>query len=126
MRTEKFFVPWEPPSFNLIWAGMHWLKRKKIADTGHKACLVARRIRPFWQPVVISFQAVAGPGKRRYDVCNYAVGNKVIVDGLVQLGVLGGDWVDNLTETRTLVPIRGPESGVWVTIEECRSDIDDE
>lgn len=125
MRTERFFIPWEPPSFNLVWAGMHWRSRKRIADAGHKACLVARQIRPFWRPVTISFQPVAGAKKRRYDCCNYAVGNKVIVDGLVKLGVLGGDWIDNLKETRTLLPTRGKESGVWVTIEEWEAAADE-
>lgn len=119
MREERFFVPWEPPSFNEIWAGKHWAARKKIADAGHKACLVARLIRPFWQPVKIIFQPVAGPGKRRYDCCNYAVGNKVIVDGLVSLGVLGGDWIENVQGVETLPATRGKQSGVWVTLREC-------
>jgi len=118
VRQERVFIPWEGPSLNKIWAGMHWAKRKDIADTGHRACLVARGLKPFIGAVKITFQPVAGPRKRRYDCCNYALTNKVIVDGLVRMKVLTDDWIDNVKGTETLAAVRGERSGTWVAITE--------
>jgi len=82
------------------------------------ACLDARGIEPFTRAVRITFQPVAGPRKRRYDCCNYAATNKVIVDGLVRMKVLTDDWIDNVKGVETLPAVRGERSGTWVTITE--------
>lgn len=102
-RTVIIFVPWIGPSMNKIWAGCHWSARKKIADAGHKAVIVAlskyssialgfdenARPNPFTGPVSLEYTPYhAG---RHYDLSNYAVTCKAIEDGLVLSGFLSGD-----------------------------------
>lgn len=116
MYEAKVFIPWLGPSMNRLWSGVHWAQRKKWADEAHKACLVAKDIGQFDVPVSLVFQPVHGKGRRRLDCSNYAVTNKGIEDGLVRAGVLQDDTFSHVVSVQTLAPIRGDESGVWVTI----------
>lgn len=119
LRTEQIYIPWMGPSLNQIWAGVHWRKRKMIADDGHRACLVAKHIKTFRRPVRLTFQPeVKG---RAYDCCNYALTNKVIVDGLVMIGVLIDDTPVYVHGVETLTPRKAKHPGMWVTILECES-----
>lgn len=116
MREARVFIPWLGPSMNKIWAGMHWAKRKKIADEAHEACMAAWDIDPFEVPVSLIFQPVHGKGRRRTDCTNYAVSVKGIEDGLVSSGVLQDDSFRHVVSMQILAPIQGRETGMWVTI----------
>lgn len=118
-RIERVYVPWIGPSMNTIWAGVSWHKRKQIADAGHKACWPLKLIKPFSNPVKLAFQPVVKG--RRYDCCNYALTNKVIVDGMVRCGLLKDDTNKYVLGVETLVPEKGNQSGVWITITEILS-----
>lgn len=90
-RIEVIDVPWIGPSLNKIWAGVHWSKRKKIADEAHQAVLVAiRNVVPFTGPVTLAYFPFIGKGKR-YDLTNYAVTIKGIEDGLVGYKIIESD-----------------------------------
>lgn len=85
-------VPWIGPSTNKIWAGVHWRKRKQIAEEAHKATYLAvkqQKIKPALCAVVLEF--TPNHKGRHYDVSNYSLTCKGIEDGLVQCGVLNGD-----------------------------------
>ena len=116
VRVEQVLIPWLGPSLNKIWAGMHWAKRKKIADEGHLACLVARTIPKFEGAVHLEFQPMVSG--RRLDIVNYAVTIKVIEDGLVNLGILRQDGANDVLSHRTYPPKKAKESGMLVTIRE--------
>jgi len=70
------------PSWNIIYAGVHYTKRKRIADTIHG--LVRAEIEPDWpmfvRPVAITVEAHF-KGKRALDPCN--VPAKLYIDGLL-------------------------------------------
>lgn len=117
LRTEEIYIPWVGPSLNKVWAGVHWRKRKMIADEGHKACLVALAVKTFQRPVRIVFQPESKG--RLFDCCNYALTNKVIVDGLVMIGVLIDDTPVYVKGVETLTPRKAKQAGMWVTISEC-------
>lgn len=116
MTQARVFIPWLGPTLNEIWSGMHWAKRNKIARQAHVACLVAKHIPVFTEPVSLVFQPQHGKGRRRLDCTNYAVTQKALEDGLVHVGVLPGDSFHEVISVQTLAPIRGYESGMWITI----------
>lgn len=110
----EVFIPWVGPSLNVIWAGMHWAKRKKIADEGHLACLVARKLVLPWECVRLEFEPQICKG-RLYDCTNYALTAKVIEDGLVSVGVLQGDTAKHVARVTLCQPQRTKgESGMIV------------
>lgn len=111
--TVEIFIPWVGPSLNKIWAGMHWAKRKKIADEGHIACLVAKGFVVPWDRVRLDFIPHIPKG-RLFDCTNYAVSAKVIEDGLVALGVLDGDDIRSVAGVYLAPPVRGEELGTLV------------
>lgn len=117
MRTESILIPWLGPSLNSVYAGKHWSVRKKVADEGHKACLVARTVKPFSVPVSLYFQPVLGKGVRTLDCSNYALAAKIIEDGLVRCGVLKDDTPQYVRSIAILAPERGKQTGMKVTIE---------
>lgn len=116
MNEGRVFIPWLGPSMNKLWAGVHWAKRKKIADEAHAACLVAKRLGRYDVPVSLVFQPVHGKGRRRTDCSNYAVSCKSLEDGLVHAGVLADDSFNHVVSVQTLAPVRGDETGMWITI----------
>ncbi|WP_423820855.1 hypothetical protein V5738_10985 [Salinisphaera sp. SPP-AMP-43] len=122
MREERIFIPWLGPTLNQIWAGMHWAKRNKIAHQAHKACLAAPDLAQFTTPVSLVFQPQHGKGRRRLDCTNYAVTQKAIEDGLVEAGILPGDSFSEVVSVKTEAPIRGDETGIWVTITAAAAD----
>ena len=80
-----------------MYAGIHWAKRKKLADDIHKfVCHTVRQ--QCWEivipnPVKITFHIYL-KDKRKRDVDNFAV--KFIIDGLVKSGILLGDDIDHI------------------------------
>jgi len=87
---EQIEVPWVGPTMNKIWAGIHWRKRKEIADDAHLAVRAAINGKKRFQgPVTIDYYPfIKG---RRYDLTNYALTCKGIEDGLVLCGIIQGD-----------------------------------
>lgn len=120
LRSETLWVPWLGPSGNKIWAGMHFAKRRKIADEGHLAVLASsQKVNPFNNPVSLFFQPVVKSPARMFDWLNYFATIKPIEDGMVSQGIIPDDnhkWVKMGT---IAAPIRGEESGVFVTISEA-------
>jgi hypothetical protein len=118
-RTETLFIPWIGPSGNKIWAGMHFAKRKKIADEGHLAVLAAsQKVVPFDKPVSLYFQPIVKSPARMFDWLNYFATVKPIEDGMVRQGILHDDNYKWVTRGTIAAPQRGKESGVIVTISE--------
>jgi len=91
-------IDWMGPSTNAIYAGMHWQKRKRIADEAHLATKIAARgCRMAVSAVSISFQPMIRG--RCYDTSNHSFAAKCIEDGLVRAGVLPDDtnrWVKRI------------------------------
>lgn len=112
MKVEVF-VPWVGPSTNKVWAGIHWAKRKKIADEGHFACLVVKGLKLPWGKVNLEFIPHIPKG-RLYDSSNYSVSAKVIEDGLVECGVLKGDSVKHVAGVLLSPPVRGKDRGTLI------------
>ena len=122
MRREEIFIPWRGPTLNEIYSGMDWRKRKRIADAGHLACIVARKIPEFTAPVSLTFVPIIKKGERSLDCSNYAFSAKVIEDGLVKYNVLGGDSNKHVQGFTILPPIRTGEFGMRVIIEEIQGE----
>ena len=119
---QQFFIPGVFPSENqwLGWAKKHWAVYKKEHDA-HKqrvliALLQARISAPPTYPVVLIFRWVEKHARR--DLDNVAAGGrKVIIDGLVEGGVVPDDtrrYVCGFTDEFPVPDKTKP--GVWVTI----------
>ena len=105
MRIEIIKAPYVGPSLNKIYAGIHWTKRKRHADDAHLAIkAVQKGVKPFTKPVSLDFQPMHKG--RGYDVSNYAYSVKLLEDGLVQAGILGGDSVKFVTRIVIHQPIK--------------------
>ena len=123
-RSETFFVPWVGPSFNIIWAGVHWSKRKKIATAGKQETWEALRSAgikdTFQHPVNLVFTPVIGPkdkGTKR-DATNYIVATKVIEDALVTGKILEDDAPEYVYSIKIMAPEIGEQKGMRVKIYE--------
>lgn len=115
----EFFVPWLGGSTNDYYTGMHWNERKKEADAGHLATLVAVRqekIPPQPAPVHLVFAPIVGKGVRRLDPSNYSIMAKIIEDGLIRAGTIEGDGPDQVLSILHVTPQRGEHSGVMVKV----------
>lgn len=91
-----------PPTSNKIWAGVHWAKRKQIADTWHVLFYDALRTvdipRPLpnrGEPYQIHCTLFC---KRRRDADNGWVGLKLFQDTLVKYGYLPDDNSDYIND----------------------------
>jgi len=100
---------------NKLWPGVHWAKRKKWRDEGHKACRVIQ-CDPINHPVKLIFTPVLSGRKRGYDCSNYAVTAKVIEDALVEKGILTDDTNKYVRSVTLNAPVRGDETGMEVEI----------
>lgn len=90
MRVEVLQVPWIGPSLNVIWSGVHWKVRARVAEDAHWAVKsIARGVKVFTKPVNIEF--TPKHRERHFDPTNYAVTAKAIEDGMVLAGILAGD-----------------------------------
>ena len=114
-RTVIIEIPWIGPTLNKIWAGAHWTTRRKLSKYGHDiTCIYAKRVKPFTNPVHITFQPIV-TGKF-FDASNYALTAKIIEDGLVLCGVLEGDSPEFVKSIRLMAPIKGSEKKTKVSI----------
>lgn len=121
MRSVTIFIPLIPPSLNSVYAGIHWRKRKKLADDMHRAThAAAQGVEHFTGPVELRLQARLGKGKRAYDCSNYALGFKMAEDAIVRAGVLRGDESDKVVRVVIDAPVvdRKQPSGLMMTIME--------
>lgn len=79
-------------STNAIYAGMHWGKRKKIADVYHQSLLEHRKLRVTDFPVEITF--IFSFRKKPLDTSNCSFMAKCLEDALVQNEILPNDTID--------------------------------
>ena len=116
-RTAIIEIPWIGPTLNKVWAGVHWTSRRNIARQGHEmTCVYAKRIRPFENPVHITFQPIV-TGKF-FDASNYMLTAKIIEDGLVKCGVLEDDGPKFVLSVKLLAPIKGKQTKMKVSMRE--------
>ena len=108
---QSFCIPDVGPSANTIYAGMHWRKRKAIADTWHLLVRVWVRkygIHPVDGLVDIQIECWFGPGRKAFDSSNCSFTLKLIEDGLVAAKILKGDgpqyvgWVNGRSVPRQI------------------------
>lgn len=79
----------EKVSTNAIYGGLHWSKRKKLADLFHEALIEYRKTQIVEYPVDINY-VFSFKGKL-LDTTNCTYMAKMFEDGLVKNGVLKGD-----------------------------------
>lgn len=84
----KIPIP-EKVSTNSIYAGMHWAKRKKLADLYHQSLLEYRKTQIVEYPVDINY-IFSFKGKL-LDTTNCTYMAKMLEDGLVKNGILKAD-----------------------------------
>lgn len=123
LRVERIFIEYMGPTLNSIYAGVHWSKRNKEAEIGHRAVSLVK-VSPFAKPVILTFQPVVGKGGRIRDCSNYSYTAKIIEDGLVQGGVIENDTPEFVQGFAIDAPVvdRSRASGMWVTIKEVDCD----
>lgn len=80
----------EKVSLNAIYAGMHWRRRKELADLYHEEVLELKgKLKVEEYPVLITYEWHFV--KNALDSLNCAYMSKMIEDGLVKVGVLEND-----------------------------------
>lgn len=95
MLTIKVPLP-EKVSLNAIYGGLHWSKRKNLADLYHSYFIPFRKSRIDIFPVTLSF--VFKFKGRLLDVSNCAYMVKLIEDALVVNGILPSDTVHHVSK----------------------------
>lgn len=82
----------EKVSMNNIYSGMHWKKRKELADLYHNEFLeLKRKVKVVKYPVVIHYNWHFI--KNALDTLNCAFMSKMLEDGMVHVGILEDDSV---------------------------------
>lgn len=117
----RIFVPYLGPSTNVIYAGIHWAKRKKAKDDATKATLAAVRqagLSLMEGQVDLVFRPRLGKGVRRRDTSNNSMSAKLIEDALVKAGVLADDTEDCVRRVihEPAEIDRKAKTGTWVTL----------
>ena len=120
MRCEYFYVPYQGPSTNSIYAGKHWIERKQDKDKAREVVAAAVSTELFECPVALQFVPVIGRGARSRDLSNYTYAIKLIEDGLVAAGVLRDDTNEYVQSIRIYEPVvdRGREPGFVLAVRE--------
>lgn len=103
----------EKVSTNKLYAGVHWGKRKKLADLYHMSLLEYRNKNIEAYPVTLSF--VFNWKSRALDCTNVAMMAKLLEDALVGMGVLKDDNPQYVQEV-SLVSQKGKEDTVDIYI----------
>lgn len=118
----RLFIEYLGPSTNAIYAGLHWVKRKKAKDDAVIAVKAAINKADIAWPVVdrvdLVFTPQLGKGVRKRDTSNNSMTAKLIEDALVKCGLLVDDtdeYVRNVTNTPAVIDRKG-DTGVWVEI----------
>jgi hypothetical protein len=120
IRHEPFFIPWMAPSLN-AWRGTNRYKQSSIAEDGHKAACVAKKLKVNG-PCKIVFIPQHKRTSHFRDKVNYAPTIKAIEDGLVKRGVLLDDDHHHVIAHETRSAVKGKEVGMWVQIIEYHRD----
>ena len=108
----------EKVSTNKIYAGMHFMKRKALADLYHGEVLELKgKLKVAKYPVVILYDWHWT--KKPLDSLNCAFMSKMLEDGLVVAGVLEDDSAEHVRESRlrTQKSDKYPHDTVVITIE---------
>jgi hypothetical protein len=100
----------EKVSTNAIYAGMHWAKRKRLADLYHRA-LIEHRLTRIPTPANLTF-TFTFKGKL-LDCTNVAFMAKLLEDGMVQWGILPGDAPDQVASVKLRV-LKGTKDTVSI------------
>jgi hypothetical protein len=95
-RLLTITIPAIAPSANAFYAGMHPMKRRKLADQWHNLvgwCLEDQKVASYTlgYPVRIVCRCYFAAGDRRVDADNLFPTAKLIVDSLVRARVLEND-----------------------------------
>lgn len=103
----------EKVSANAIYAGMHWAKRKKLADLYHSYFIQYRNIKVTEYPVEMSFIFTFKGALLDVSNCSYMI--KMIEDALVLNGILQGDTLEFVQSITTIVK-KGKKDEVEILI----------
>jgi Holliday junction resolvase RusA-like endonuclease len=104
-------------SANLFYSGVHWSKRKKVADYWHElvylSCL-EQKIKPVKSyPITINYACLV-KNKRR-DIDNIMATIKLINDGLKYAGIIKDDSISYVNEINIKV-IAGNKDNIILSI----------
>lgn len=108
MRSEVFYIPYQGPSTNAIYAGQHWSRRKQAKDEAREIVLAHVSTDPFTDPVSLQFVPLIGKGARSRDLSNYSYGIKLVEDCLVAAGILVDDTERYVQSIRVYQPVKDP------------------
>ena len=124
MRSEVFYIPYQGPSTNAIYAGQHWSRRQQAKDEAREVVLAHVSTEPFSDPVALQFVPVIGKGGRARDLSNYSYGIKLIEDSLVASGILVDDTDRYVQSIRVFQPVKdaGREPGFILRIAEVAAE----
>lgn len=100
MRDERFYLPYQGPSTNEIYGGVHWYLRMQHKNAARTAVQEHIDTDLFENPVTLHFVPIVGRRGRRRDLTNYTYGIKLIEDGLVEAGVLADDTQSHVRSVR--------------------------
>lgn len=87
----------EKISSNATYAGLHWARRKKVADLYHSSMLQFRKLKVTEYPVEISY--VFTFKRNPLDSTNCGTMAKLVEDGMVRCGILEDDDWKHVTST---------------------------
>ncbi len=128
-RKLSFTVTGHPVTWNLFYAGVHWSRRKRLADRWRWAVLATVREVTDARPVAVVTPArlsvvVHYERGKRFDLDN--VWLKPLLDVLVQEGIIPDDNVDHIREIHlSAIPAAHPALTVTLeTITEHRQPLD--
>lgn len=99
-------INWIGPSTNALYSGMHWTKRKKIADEGH--LMVASAVHGKCTDLPVHLTLTPHGGRKR-DIDNFSFTVKVIIDGLVKAGWLPDDTDEYISGITILSHVKSKE-----------------
>lgn len=126
MEKVVLYIPLRPVSNNRFYSGMHWGKRKALADRWHVAVWVALQAAGLggvrFERCRITVTALYADRRHLIDPDNLCA--KVVIDGLVRAGLLPDDAPEHVEEVvlrvRVIKPDEapGPVPGVQVEVEE--------
>lgn len=103
----------EKVSSNAIYSGMHWAKRKALADLYHNSLIEYRNERITDYPVTLSF--IFNWKSRALDCSNTFFCAKLLEDALVQMGVLKDDSPQYVFEV-SVISQKGERDEVTILI----------
>lgn len=124
MRDERFYLPYQGPSTNQLYSGVHWCVRMRNKEEAQAAVDEHIDTDLFENPVSLHFVPVVGKRGRLRDLSNYTYGIKLVEDSLVGSGVLADDTQSYVRSIRIHQAIvdRSQTNGFIVRIVETEID----